>query len=105
MIWLDDEPEMRGHRFPAEAGWIHCRWPEEVIEHLKQGDVETLSLDHDLGEDCSYQNPRTGYNVLLWIEEQMIKNDYVPPRYIHLHTMNPVAREKMSLVLRNIRTE
>jgi len=41
-VFLDDVRE-------APAGWIRCRTPDEVIVLLETGDVEELSLDHDLG--------------------------------------------------------
>lgn len=59
-IYLDDER-------PTPDGWHACRWPEEVIELLKAGGVTHLSLDHDLGDD----RHGTGYDVILWIEEQV----------------------------------
>jgi hypothetical protein len=43
-VWLDDERE-------APEGWVHVRTPEEAIELLRAGEVEELSLDHDLGLD------------------------------------------------------
>ena len=53
-VYLDDERA-------APAGWVDVRWPEEVIELLKTGNVTELSLDHDLGDD----GHGTGYDVLL----------------------------------------
>lgn len=97
-VWLDDEFEARKDGF---VGWTHTRWPQETIEILKQGNVEVLSLDHDLGEDFGYTNPRTGYDVLKWIEEQVYLHAFVPPR-IHLHTRNSSARDKMKLAVRQI---
>lgn len=43
-IYLDD---LR----PTPNGWTHAYWPDEVIEYLKTGHVEIISLDHDLGDD------------------------------------------------------
>ena len=60
-IFLDDE------RDPPE-GWTLVRWPQEVIDLLKTGKVSEISLDHDLGDD----RKGTGYDVLTWIEEQVI---------------------------------
>jgi hypothetical protein len=101
-VWLDDEPwvEWRASICPAPE-WTHTRWPEETIELLKTGRVEHLSLDHDLGEDCSFTNPRTGYTVLLWIEDQVKNHGFVPPR-IRLHTKNAGALPKMKAACRQI---
>lgn len=87
-IWLDDK------RSPPD-GHVSCRWPEEVIALLKKGDVDSISLDHDLGEDSGYENPRTGEAVLKWIEEQVATTDYIPPKSIRIHTQNPVAKDRM----------
>ncbi len=94
-IYLDDERK-------APEGWIQRRWPEEVIEDLKTGKVIHLSLDHDLGEGSEYEHPRTGYDVILWLEEQVKMNGLVPPRYIYIHSANPVARQKMKAGLKQI---
>ncbi|MGW8177493.1 MAG: cyclic-phosphate processing receiver domain-containing protein, partial [bacterium] len=78
-VFLDDER-------PTPDGWIHARWPEDVINHLKNGNVEEISLDHDLADPlvegqgyCSSIAERTGYDVLVWIEEQVALNGFVPP--------------------------
>ena len=45
---------------------MRVRTPEEAIELLRGGEVEELSLDHDLGLDVGSRE-RTGYDVLLWL--------------------------------------
>ena len=101
-LWLDD-------RRPAPEGWTLCRWPEDVISLLKTQNVEEISLDHDLDDYlcvgqgyCCSSKERTGYDVLLWIEEQVITNNYVPPK-INIHTANPSAREKMLKAVESIK--
>ena len=95
-IYLDDERQ-------APEGWLQARWPEEVVELLKTGKVEAISLDHDLGE-CStqYENPRTGYDVLIWLERQVALHSFKPPE-IFIHTMNVPARKRMVAAVRNIK--
>jgi hypothetical protein len=100
-VFLDDM------RTPPD-GWILVRWPEEVIELLKTGKVKEVSLDHDLADPlvdgqgyCSSRKERTGYDVLLWIEEQVATSDFVPP-IIHIHTSNASARKKMEMAVNNI---
>jgi len=93
-VYLDDERT-------APEGWVQCRWPEEVIELLKAGDVNMLSLDHDLGECGTYAKPRTGYDVLLWIEREVATNGFKPP-LIMIHTANPSAKDKMKAAARQI---
>ena len=81
-IYLDDERQ-------TPVGWVRTYWPEEVIALLSSEAVSEISLDHDLGDD-----PRTGYDVILWIEEQVAHSDFIPP-VIHVHTANASARQKM----------
>ena len=75
---------------PTPTGWIHAFWPDEVIEHLKMGHVTDVSLDHDLGDDAR----GTGYDVILWIEEAVALQGFVPPRIV-VHSANSAARQRM----------
>ena len=84
-VWLDD-------RRPEPAGWVRCYTPEQVIELLQTRSVTELSLDHDLGL-LDGSRERTGYDVLLWIEQHAAQG-YAPPR-IHVHSANPVAHQRM----------
>ena len=91
-IWLDDERE-------APEGWIHfhssrtCIAALDLLQYNRDAVIEELSLDHDLGDDEMYG---TGYDVLLWIEEQVHSNDrYVPPASMKVHSANAGARPKM----------
>lgn len=89
-LFLDDT-----RRPPTD--WILVRWPEEAIEYLKSGKVEIISLDHDLGDD----DHGTGYDVILWIEESVVKNNFKPPRIV-IHSANVSARIKMEAGIKNI---
>lgn len=93
-IWLDDCR-------PAPEEWVLCRWPEEVIELLKTEEVDEISLGHDLADPlvvgqgyCSSLKERTGYDVLTWIEEQVVCNNFEPPK-IHIHSANSAAQKRM----------
>lgn len=56
-----------------------------------------LSLDHDLGN-----NKRgTGYNVLVWLEKQVVMHDFPMPNVI-LHTADPAGRISMQKTLNSI---
>jgi hypothetical protein len=90
-VYLDDER-------PTPEGWIGCRWPEEVIELLKAGDVRIISLDHDLGNDAH----GTGYDVLTWLENEVATTDFVPPK-IRIHSHNASAVQKMKLAAQSIK--
>jgi len=89
-IFLDDERK-------TPKGWIRVYWPNEAIEFLKTGKVTEISLDHDLGDD----EKGTGYDVILWIEEEVVYNGFNPPKII-VHSANVSARRKMELGIKNI---
>ena len=95
-LWLDDVR-------PAPEGWLHLKTPVDVIEHLCTGDVEELSLDHDLGLVTSEGREWTGYDVLTWIEEQLATSPeplHVPR--ISIHSANSVGRDRMQRALESI---
>lgn len=78
-----------------------CIWyvrAEDVISILRRfvnlfslEEIEYISLDNDLGEGCM-----EGYKVLDWLESLQISI----PFGIHIHTSNPVARERMRAIIR-----
>ena len=76
---------------PTPDGWIHVYWPDEAIELLKTGDVEIISLDHDLGDD----DRGTGYDVIVWIEEAVVTTGFNAPE-IRVHSANSAARARMN---------
>lgn len=84
-VFLDDTRE-------APDGWIRTYWPEEVIELLKTGNVTHLSLDHDLGDD----EHGTGYDVIMWLEEEVLFGRIRPPE-MKVHSANVSARLKMQM--------
>lgn len=89
-VYLDD---LR----PTPNGWVRVYWPDEAIELLKTGKVDTISLDHDLGDD----ERGTGNDVVLWIEEAVITQQFLPPE-IRVHSANSAARAKMESGIRSI---
>jgi hypothetical protein len=92
-IYLDDVR-------PAPIGYELAKNYNEIIKflssHYNDGIIEEISLDHDLGEE-----DLTGYDVLIWIEEQVFNNNYKPPK-IKLHSANPVGMYRMSQVVDSI---
>lgn len=89
-VYLDDERK-------TPEGYVRVYWPEEAIELLKTGEVTEISLDHDLGDD----EHGTGYDVVLWIEEQVYVHGFKPP-IIKVHSANSSARDKMLNGINNI---
>lgn len=94
-IYLDDERK-------TPDGWVRTYTPKQTISYLnnKNIKVEVLSLDHDLGDDKVIG---TGYDVLLWIEEQVATNNYIPPELILVHSANSSGKLKMNQAIRKIR--
>jgi hypothetical protein len=90
-VYLDDQ------RDPYE-GWVLARRVDEAIELLKTGKVATISLDYYLSEDV---NDPTGWDVLTWIEEQVISRGFKPPK-IRLHTTSLEGRMIMGAVVERI---
>jgi len=92
-VWLDDVR-------PAPPGWVWVKGSKDVISLLQDGDVGEVSLDHDLG----FPITDTGYEVLRWLEEQMVTGQWehaVPT--IHVHTRNPVGWVRMTAARERIR--
>ena len=90
-VFLDDARE-------TPSGWVRVFWPEEAIALLGTGQVTEISLDHDLGDDLR----GTGYDVILWIEEAVMTQNFLPPK-ITVHSSNASARHKMELGIESIR--
>jgi hypothetical protein len=93
--WLDDER-------PAPEGWVRVRTPEEAIGLLRGGEVEELSLDHDLGLDGGARE-RTGYDVLLWLEAEVAAGRARPPAVMTVHSGNVGAVRRMEQAIESIR--
>lgn len=69
---------------PAPAGFRLVTTAEECMVLLKTGQVEVLSLDHDLGTTL------TGHDVTKFMAQERIF-----PQQVRLHTANPVGRNNM----------
>jgi hypothetical protein len=90
-------------RDPAKVqpGWTHVSTASEAIQVLGSDEVKVISLDYDLGDEDTCGN---GYDVLMWIEEQVNLADYEPP-VIVVRTDNAGAKKRMQqAVLRIVQT-
>jgi hypothetical protein len=94
-VWLDDTR-------PAPEDWVHVRTPEEAIDLLRGGEVEEISLDHDLGLDVGPKE-RTGYDVLLWLEAEVAAGRKRPPAVMTVHSGNVGAVKRMEQAIESIR--
>jgi len=91
-IYLDDERD-------APDGWVRLHWPSDVILVIKSGlEVTHISLDHDLGND----DRGTGYDVILWLEEQVYNGTMIAVPELKVHSANSSARIKMEAGITNI---
>lgn len=88
-VYLDDERD-------TPDGWVRTYTAKETIDLLKTGQVTDLSLDHDLGDDKKYG---TGYDVLIWLEENVATRIFKPPANIKIHSANVTARPKMEFAI------
>jgi hypothetical protein len=94
-VWLDDQRA-------APEGWVHVQTPEEAIELLRGGEVDEISLDHDLGLDVGARE-RTGYDVLLWLEAEVAAGRARPPAVMRVHSGNVGAVKRMEQAIASIR--
>ena len=92
-IWLDDL------RTPPDASWLWAKTAPEAVDHLANGRVERISLNHDLGNDTE----GTGYTVASWLEECGAQGLWeLVPSTILVHSANPVGIQKMLAAIRSI---
>ncbi len=87
-VWLDDERPL-----PSNFD-VHVKTADEAIELLKKGNVDVISLDHDLGTE------KTGYDVACWIEEQAFHGKLGKLR-LRCHSQNVVGRARICIALQN----
>lgn len=71
-------------------GFVGARTFEEAVKYLLTGNVELISLDHDLGCDENEVELKNGYDLVKWI-----CNEGISINTVHIHTDNPVGRENM----------
>lgn len=102
-LWLDDIRPKPDDELGVK--WLWYKTAEDMMVDLcsylnwqpQSNQIELISLDNDLGE-----NMTEGYKVLDWLETWEI----TIPFAIHIHTSNPVARERMrAIIQRNGWTE
>ena len=98
-LFLDDER-------PVPEGWAGARWPSDVVHLLQSGTVTHVSLDHDLGDAEAAAREgrveRTGYDVLVWLEEQVFADAGFPVPELSIHSANAAGRERMTRAIESI---
>lgn len=89
-LWLDDVR-------PLPEGFdMQVQTAEAAIALLATGQVQSISLDHDLGA----AEAGTGYDVALYIEAAAYQGTLPPLRWA-LHSANPVGVRAMRIALQN----
>lgn len=102
-IYLDDI------RTPNDERWIICRNYDEFVNKVDEiglDNIETISLDHDLGETAireyfknvtnnyilNYENihEKTGYDCAKWLVEKSIETEVNLPTIL-THSANPIG--------------
>jgi hypothetical protein len=102
-IYLDDI------RTPNDERWIICRNYDEFVNKVDEiglDNIETISLDHDLGETAireyfknvtnnyilDYNNihEKTGYDCAKWLVEKSIESGVNLPTIL-THSANPIG--------------
>lgn len=93
-IWLDDERDPRDpfvqEEFLAEPGMMWVKSSGSAINLLKSGNVNYISLDHDLGPGAG-----SGYDVARWIEEQAYYGR-IPRLAWNVHSQNAVGAKNIT---------
>lgn len=85
-VWVDDERV-------APEGWVWVKTAEQAIAILETDGVDSLSLDHDLGDRSEPE--LTGYTVCLWLAE----NGHWPKNKPTVHSSNAVGAANMRSVI------
>lgn len=93
-LWLDDRRNLNEH---GAIGAVWVKTYEQAVALLVTGAVEVASLDHDLtlSQTLGFtDSERTGYDVLVWMEE----NNIWPERVL-IHSQNASGRIRMLQVV------
>lgn len=97
-LWLDDERDPRDPKiqsdFGAEGDEVWVKTASVAINHLRGGNVSSISLDHDLGIGVT----GSGMDVAKWIEEQAFHGTLARLEWA-VHSMNPVGAKQMMQAL------
>lgn len=87
-LWVDDL------RNPPDDTYEIVRNYDDAIAALQAKTYTDIYLDHDL---ACFKDGRelTGYDVVLWIVDRRVNENYIAPVRYHMLTSNPVGRKNM----------
>jgi hypothetical protein len=90
-IWLDDiRPMPKGFDL-----WVRNAFYLKKL--IKEGQVDYISFDHDLGDEDDYNS---GYAVADYIEELSFSNNIKPIAW-DIHSQNPVGRYRIETAMKS----
>jgi hypothetical protein len=79
-----------GYTTSTPDGWTWASSVKDAIDMLSHNEVSQIYLEFDIG-----------YDVLKWIENEVLTNAYEPPKMI-IGKVDDVERKKMEKVVQNI---
>lgn len=85
-LWVDDVR-------PSPEGWMWVKSVDDALRVLQTSTVVEASLDHDLGDYAIHGGD--GYRIVDWMAE----NNIWPAEGVHVHSANPVGRERIQGVV------
>ena len=93
-----------------EEGWTIVRNYAEFVDMItSQGIPEIVSFDHDLADEhygmqdhieYGMLAEKTGYHCAQWLINYCIDHNKNIPKYVLIHTMNPVGRQNIESLFR-----
>ena len=97
-IYLDDKRD-------TPPGFVRTYTVDETIELLikHEGEIDTLSLDNDLGVDENNLPLEEGRMVARWLEEKAFNKEYKEIPNLFIHSDNNVAVLDMQKAFANAR--
>lgn len=110
-LYLDDI------RTPKTDGWVIVRNYDDFTDWIKQNGVpDSISFDHDLGEDIAKENvengmnkkkarmqkkeAKSGYDCAKWLCQYCWENALPLPKW-DVHSANPVGAQNIKQLLEN----
>lgn len=89
-LWIDDMRQPPRDEEMGGKAWVWVKTSKDAIEILSVCHVTEMSFDHDLGEEDN------GYKVAAFLEEiAPYRMAYLGPIKWHIHSQNPVGRERI----------
>lgn len=97
-LWLDDERDpslpniQKGFGAHGDETWV--KTVPEAISYISSGNVQSISLDHDLGTE------QTGYDLAKYIERGAFDGTVKRMEW-RVHSANPAGSLNIMMALRN----